>query len=355
MSQKQQHQRESFAIEAPDDQPLSSPRGEEQKLTPYAYTTVLLAALGGLLFGYDIGVIGGCLTLDGFRETMGWPASIEECGVDRPAEPTFVSFQQGWITSAFMFGCFFASPLAGYSSDRFGRWKTVLLGTAVFFVGGALQTGANGVGLMIAGRAVSGLSIGILSTVVPLYIAEVSPASLRGSLVTLQQLGITFGILVAFCVNLFVQRVLPGAWDWRVSLGAQCLISLVMGAGMCFMPESPRFLAWKGRMEEAKGVLRRLRGTTNEAALRAEISEITKEVQETKEQNCTWGEVFSRKLALTMLVGIFVPTISQFSGINAIMLYSATIFNDMCLNGITMTAIVGVVNFAFTFVAVFFR
>ncbi|UPR02877.1 MFS general substrate transporter [Chloropicon primus] len=324
------------------------------RLTSYAYTTVLLAAVGGLLFGYDIGVIGGCLTLGGFRETMGWPPAIEECGVDRPPEPVQVSFEQGWITSAFMFGCFAASPLAGYCADRFGRWSTVMLGTIIFFVGGALQTGANGVALMIAGRAVSGLSIGILSTVVPLYIAEVSPASLRGSLVTLQQLGITFGILVAFCVNLFVQKVIPRDWGWRISLGGQCVIALFMGVGMLFMPETPRYLAWKGRLEEAKAVLRKLRGSDQESVLLAEVLEIEKEVEEVKTQNSSWAELFSRKLMLTMLVGIFIPTISQFSGINALMLYSATLFDNLCLSGITMTAIVGVVNFVFTFVAVFF-
>ena len=324
------------------------------RLTPYAYTTVLLAAVGGLLFGYDIGVIGGCLTLDGFRSEMGWPPAIEECGPDSAPEPKQVSFEQGWITSAFMFGCFVASPFAGYFSDRFGRWTAVMLGTFVFFVGGALQTGANGVGLMIAGRAVSGLSIGVLSTVVPLYIAEVSPASLRGTLVTLQQLGITFGILVAFLFNLFVQKVIPRDWDWRVSLGFQCFIALLMGVGMLFMPESPRYLAWRGRVAEAKAVLRKLRGEGQESLLSMEILEIEKEVAETKSQNSTWSELFSRKLALTMLVGIFIPTVSQFSGINAIMLYSATIFNNMCLSGIAMTAIVGVVNFLFTFVAVFF-
>ena len=205
---------------------VSSARDSKTKLTPYAATTVALAALGGLLFGYDIGVIGGCLTLDGFRATMGWPEASEECGSNQTPEPVEVSFQIGWITSAFMFGCFVASPFAGYCSDKFGRWLTVLTGTVIFFLGGALQTAATGVNLMIAGRAVSGISIGILSTTVPLYIAEVSPASMRGSLVTLQQLGITFGILVAFCVNLFVERVIGTSWDWRISLGAQCIIAV---------------------------------------------------------------------------------------------------------------------------------
>lgn len=92
-----------------------------------------------------------------------------------------------------MLGCFAASPVAGGLSDKCGRWSTVLLGTLVFLVGGALQTASHGVGLMIAGRAVAGLAIGVLSTVVPLYIAEVAPAAKRGSLVTLHQLGITFG------------------------------------------------------------------------------------------------------------------------------------------------------------------
>ena len=301
--------------------------GAGQKLTVYAATTVALAALGGLLFGYDIGVIGGCLTLDGFRETMGWPPASEECGPGRPPEPLEVDLQKGWITSAFMLGCFVASPFAGYCSDRFGRWLTVLAGTVIFFVGGAMQTGANGVELMIAGRAVSGVSIGVLSTVVPLYIAEVSPANLRGSLVTLQQLGITFGILVAFCVNLFVERVVGSSWDWRISLGAQCVIALFMAVGMLFMPESPRFLAWKGRTDEARAVLRKLRGNGQEKKLAAEIVEIESDVQDMKEQKSSWRELFSSKLALTMLVGIFIPTVSQFSGINAIMLYSATIFD----------------------------
>eukprot|EP00216_Chloropicon_sp_CCMP2111_P002015 CAMPEP_0198235068 /NCGR_PEP_ID=MMETSP1446-20131203/957_1 /TAXON_ID=1461542 ORGANISM="Unidentified sp, Strain CCMP2111" /NCGR_SAMPLE_ID=MMETSP1446 /ASSEMBLY_ACC=CAM_ASM_001112 /LENGTH=587 /DNA_ID=CAMNT_0043916037 /DNA_START=340 /DNA_END=2103 /DNA_ORIENTATION=+ len=341
------------------------PKEHSQKLSFYGYTTILLAAVGGLLFGYDIGVIGGCLTLDGFRSTMGWPEATDECGPDRPPEPYNVSFEIGWITSAFMFGCFVASPFAGALSDKTGRWVSVLSGTVLFFVGGALQTATNGVALMIVGRAVSGVSIGILSAVVPLYIAECSPSNLRGALVTLHQLGITFGILFAFCVNLFVERVVDTSWDWRLSLGFQCVIALFMALGMLMMPESPRYLTWKGRTDEAKRVLRKLRGADQEEAVLAELREIEEEVAAQKASiNCSkgdedgppnsgWRELFSRKLALNVLVGVLIPTISQCSGINAIMLYSATIYNDMCLDGIAMTAVVGAVNFGFTFGAVF--
>ena len=326
-----------------------------KKMTAYACTTIALAALGGLLFGYDIGVIGGCLTLDNFRETMGWPTVLtEECGVNRTPEPLYVSIETSWITSAFMIGCFVASPFAGIICDKVGRWSCVFLGTVMFFLGGALQTGANGIELMIAGRAVSGLSIGILSTVVPLYIAEVSPTHLRGSLVTLQQLGITFGILVAFCVNLFVQRVVGHSYDWRLSLGMQCVISLFMALGLFLMPESPRYLAWKGDVAKAKEVLEKLRGRDNARDIETEMLQIQGEVAQMKAEESSWKEVFSNKIALSVLVGIFIPTIGQFSGINAIMLYSATIYNNMCLPGLTMTAIVGVVNFLFTFVAIFF-
>ena len=128
---------------------------------------------------------------------------------------------------------------------------------------------------------------------------------------------------------------------------------LFMGLGMLFMPESPRYLAWRGKVEEAKTVLRKLRGSDQEKVMMAELREIENEVSELKSQKSSWSEIFSRKIAMTMLVGIFIPTVSQFSGINAIMLYSATIFNNMCLSGIAMTAIVGVVNFLFTFIAVF--
>jgi len=326
---------------------------QKPKLTAFAWKTILLAAIGGILFGYDMGVINGVLTLDGFRQTMGWPAVIEGCGPDKAADPMYVSVQTSWITSSLMIGCFVASPLAGLFSDKMGRWKTVLLGTLVFFLGGALQTGSTGLPLMISGRTISGLSIGILSTVVPLYIAETAPTQLRGSLVTLQQAGITFGFLVAFCVNVFVQKVIGHGYDWRLALGLQCVIALFMLIGLAFMPESPRYLALKGNSEQAKLVLQKLRGKDNEGLVETEFSEIMDEVSQSKANQSTWKEVFSRKLALCLLVGGFIPSISQLSGINAIMLYSSTIFNDLCIPGLVMTAVIGVVNFVFTFVSIF--
>jgi MFS family permease len=171
--------------------------------------------------------------------------------------------------------------------------------------------------------------------------------------VTLQQAGITFGFLIAFCANLFVQKVVGQTYDWRLALGLQCVIALFMLIGLAFMPESPRYLALRGDTEQAKVVLQKLRGKDNNGLVETEFSEIQEEISQSEANQSSWKEVFSRKLALCLLVGGFIPSISQFSGINAIMLYSSTIFNDLCIPGLVMTAVIGVVNFVFTFVSIF--
>jgi len=138
--------------------------------------------MGGLLFGYDVGVISGVLVMIPFKETFQWKTTLQE----------------GFIVSSLQLGCFFGSLFAAFVCDRIGRRKAILLGAITFCVGGVIQTSASTLVPLYIGRLIAGLAIGILSMAVPLFLSEISPKQLRGTLVSMQQLAITFGILISF-------------------------------------------------------------------------------------------------------------------------------------------------------------
>eukprot|EP00041_Stephanoeca_diplocostata_P023744 m.589361 g.589361 ORF g.589361 m.589361 type:complete len:317 (-) comp22370_c0_seq1:142-1092(-) len=189
--------------------------------------------IGGFIFGYDIGVIGGVLVMDSFRDTMKLPRVQE----GTPDDSTTAN-KLGWVVAILSLGAFFGSLFAGNMADKKGRKFSTIVGGVLATVGGAVQASAASIGVLYFGRFVTGAAIGVLSATVPLYNAEVAPKHVRGSLVALQQLAITFGIMVAFLVNLGVEK----SGGWRVSLWLQCASSLVLLCKritvMCLCPVS---------------------------------------------------------------------------------------------------------------------
>ncbi|KAK9703683.1 hypothetical protein K7432_010612, partial [Basidiobolus ranarum] len=157
----------------------------------YIYLIAAAAAVGGLLFGYDVGVISGVLIVPSFKHRF---------------NPEGNTFKEGFIVSSLVLGCFLGSLGASYLADRFGRRTSILIGAITFTVGGALQASAYQIGQLFAGRIVAGLAVGVLSMVVPLYQSEIAPKDIRGKLVSMRQLAITIGILVSFLVILAWQN-----------------------------------------------------------------------------------------------------------------------------------------------------
>src|SRR5215469_13648314 len=197
-----------------------------------------VAALGGLLFGYDTGVISGALLF--IRETM-----------------TLSSTMQGIVVAIVLAGATLGAAGAGTLSDRFGRRRVILAAALLFVAGAILCALAAELTVLLLGRLLVGLAIGVASMLTPLYLAEIAPASERGAIVSLNQLCITIGILVSYLVCLALAYA-PHGWRWMLGIGA--LPGIVLAIGMLVLPESPRWLAGHGRLEDAEDVLRHLRG-----------------------------------------------------------------------------------------------
>jgi MFS family permease len=197
-----------------------------------------VAALGGLLFGYDTGVISGALLF--IRQVMDLSATL-----------------QGIVVALALAGAAIGASVAGLLSDRVGR-RGVILGAALLFIAGAfLSAAAQEIIVMLIGRFLIGLAIGVASMLTPLYLAEISPARERGAIVSLNQLCITVGILVSYLVGYALAEYSDG-WRWMLALGA--VPGIVLAIGMLILPESPRWLAGHGQTHDAEIVIRRLRG-----------------------------------------------------------------------------------------------
>ena len=220
------------------------------------FFVVCFGCLGGLLFGYDIGVMGGVIVLDGFRTSFGFPLLVQ--GVE---DDPSTSAQLAWLVSVFPLCCACTAIISGSLSDSLSRRYSILVGALLFTVGGALQAFADSTTVLLAGRVLGGFAVGILSTVIPVFNAELSSPHVRGGMSVLFQLAITVGILAAFLFNLATRLIGDSGWRW--SLGMQSVLSSVLVLGIMYLPESPRWLMKKRREEEARAVLRRLRVIVN--------------------------------------------------------------------------------------------
>lgn len=300
----------------------------------YIYRISIIAALGGFLFGYDTAVIAGAI---GFLQTK----------FDLSAAMT------GWAASSAIWGCIAGALLAGYTSDKFGR-KKVLLITAVLFaisaVGSAIP---NSLTQFVLARFVGGLGVGAASMLSPLYISEIAPAKSRGRLVTLYQLAIVLGINLIYFVNLIISGSGTDAWNvevgWRIMLGSEVFPATLFFVMLFFVPESPRWLLSKGREQESLKVLNKVNSTETAIAVQKEIKE------NFKQEKGTIKELFEPGLRMAMIVGVTLAFFSQITGINAIIYYAPEIFKSVGFgteSAMFQTVIIGIVNTIFTFVAI---
>lgn len=295
------------------------------------YLIASVAALGGLLFGYDTGVISGALLF--IRQVMS-------------LSPTL----QGIVVAIALAGAAVGAAMAGQLSDRAGR-RRVILGAGLLFIAGAVISAvAEGVTILLLGRFLVGLGIGVASMLTPLYLAEISPARDRGAIVSLNQLCITAGILVSYLVG-FALASVAGGWRWMLALGA--LPGIILSAGMLVLPESPRWLAGHGRTNDAESVLRRLRGS---ADVQGELNELRTDLAREGRQLARASELFSRRVRRPLIVGIGLAMFQQITGINTVIYFAPTIFESAGLpsaaTSILATAGVGAVNVIMTIVSI---
>lgn len=294
------------------------------------YLTAGIAALAGLLFGYDTGVISGAILF--IKDQFGLASKAIEA-----------------IVSAVLLGAVIGAALSGSLADRFGR-RRVLIVTAALFAAGAMGAAfATDVPMIIGFRLMIGIAIGVASYTAPLYISEISPPQARGALVSLNQLMITCGIVVSYLVD-YMLSAGQNEWRWMFGLGALPAIILILG--MVGLSESPRWLVSRGRTKEARDVLTRIMpGENADAEILAIESSLTV-------KSAGWKELFEPWVRPALIVGIALAFFQQVTGINTIIYYAPTIFEFAGFEShkvsILATVGVGVVNVLMTIVAIWF-
>ena len=296
----------------------------------YVFMISAIAALGGLLFGFDTAVISGTT-----------PFIKPYFNLD--------DIWLGWTVSSLLGGCIIGVISAGKPSDLFGRKKTMMAAAILFAFSAVGSALAHKLSFFICYRITGGFGVGIASMLVPMYISEVSPAASRGRLVSFNQLAIVIGILLAFISNALLADT--GENNWRWMLAVMGLPALLFFIFLFFAPESPRWLVQKGFSEKAFKILEKVNGS--ELALE-ELHSIEESVK-TEEDNGTYHEVFSLRMRPILIIGLFVSVFSQITGINSIMYYAPVIFQSIgegASSAIALTAIIGGGNLIFTFVAI---
>ena len=264
----------------------------------FVYYAVAIAALGGLLFGYDTGVISGAILF--ITKQFSLSSTMEEI-----------------VVSAVLIGAVAGASVGGALTDRFGR-RGLIIVAGLIFIASSLGTAlAPSVPLLIAARVVSGIAIGLASFLSPMYIAELVPARVRGALVAVNMLAITTGIVAAYLTDYALTG--NGGWRWMFGLGVVPAVWLTIG--MWFLPDSPRWLVSKSRTDEARKALARLR-TPEEIG--PEVADIEQTTQKTSGDWKT--ELFRPSLRMPLIIGIGLALFQQLSGINTVIYYAPTIF-----------------------------
>ena len=294
-----------------------------------------VATLGGLLFGYDTAVISGAI--EPLRTYFGLEAGMK-----------------GWAAACALVGCLLGVLLAGPMNDRMGR-KVTLLVAAVLFLVSALGTAMPRTFTeFVIFRIIGGFGVGIASMTSPMYIAEISPARLRGRMVSLNQLAIVFGMLVVYFVNYFIALQGDEAWGvttgWRWMFGSEAVPAVVLLFCLFLVPESPRFLCRKGKTDRARAILARIDG---EAHAEREIVEIEAAL---RQEGGAFRELLRPGLRGVLVLGIALAVLQQVTGINVFLYYAPDIFRAMAGSGsdvaLLQTIVVGAVNLAFTVIAI---
>ena len=318
-----------------------------QKLreNPMAIVVSAFAAFGGFLYGYDTGTISGILDMGYFKQTFG----------KNQTDGTYLleSSDKGLIVSILSAGTFFGALLGYPSSDFLGRRWGLILACSIFAIGVAFQTAATALPLFVVGRVVAGIGVGIISCIVPMYQSECAPKWIRGAIVSAYQWFITIGLLIAAIVNNGTKDINSYSC-YRIPIGIQLIWGGILAIGMFILPESPRYLVLKGRVDAAyKSQARLLSAKIDDLKVEADIKELVANTELMKTYGSgSYADCFKmgpQKNLIRTLVGIFLQAWQQLTGINFIFYYGTTFFSASGIsNPFLITIATNVVNVAMT-------
>ncbi len=294
----------------------------------YVYLPALVAAVGGFLFGFDTAVINGAIVF--LKRQFALSTSQTE-----------------FAASSLLVGCVFGAALAGFSSDRFGRKRVLLFAAALFTLSSLGAAVPRNISEFVAARFIGGVAIGIASVLSPVYIAEISPAAIRGRLVSLNQLAIVIGILSAFSVNYALAGIGTGSWRWM--FGSAAIPSTLFVLALLLVPESPRWLTEKGELARAE---RTLGGIVGASAASEELLRIKAAIAEES------ARLFEPSLRKPIVLAATLAILQQITGINTILYYGSLIFLEQVPQQTESSALlanvgIGIINLAGTIVAMF--
>jgi len=308
---------------------------DEKESGLYVARVCVVAALGGLLFGYDTGVIAGAI---GFLET--------HFNLDP-------SFQKGWVAASALIGCTIGVSIAGLLSDWLGRKRTLIVAAILFFISAVGTALPKDVTMFVIFRIIGGVGVGAASITSPMYIAEISPARIRGRMVSVNQFAIVTGFLVVYLVNYFIALQGTEAWNvgygWRWMFGSEALPALLLLGLLFIVPESPRWLTKYGRHEKALAVLTRVGGP---AHAQREFESIKDAIAH---ESGSLGQLFRPGMRIVLVIGIVLAVLQQVTGINVFLYFGAEIFKKMGSGtnaALLKEVIVGAVNMTFTVIAI---
>ena len=291
----------------------------------------LVAALGGLLFGFDTAIISGAI-----------PYIIPYFHLDE--------YSLGWAVGCILIGCAFGAMFAGAVADKHGRRFTLVICAFLFALSGIGTGLSHDFVLFVFFRLIGGLGVGAAAMVSPMYIAETVPAAWRGRLVSLYQLAIVLGILLAYFSNYLFDGI--GENNWRWMFVSQAVPAVVFWLMLMLVPETPRWLIKKGQKEEALEILSKISGS-NMAAI--ELLEIEKSFKESGEGSSSLKLLFSKAYRPVLIIGVFIAVFQQVTGINSILYYAPVIFKETGLDtgsSLLQTIGIGLVNVLATFIAI---
>ena len=292
----------------------------------FVYLATAISALGGMLFGYDVGVISGAILF--IKKEFSLSPSLEEI-----------------VVSSVLLGSLLGAIAGGVLADRLGRRRLLIVTAIVFGLGAIGAALAPGTAWLITARIVAGAAIGIASFVAPLYISEIAPVAIRGKLVSVNQVALTSGIVLSYLIDYAFAPF--QAWRWMFALAA--IPAGAFAIGLLFIPNSPRWLAARGRADQARAVLKRIRDPEQ---VEGELAEILNSVAQ---QKGNWSELLGKPLRMAMIVGIGLAIAQQITGINTVIYYAPTIFKFAGLSSASVAILasvgVGVVNVLLTLAA----
>jgi len=326
-------------------QPFTMPMKKKINFTFLIFVTAI-SAMGGLLFGYDWVVIGGAKPF-----------------YERYFEITSLPYMQGWAMGSAIIGCLIGAGISGILSDKFGRKKSLIIAAFIFVVSSLATGAAGGLTTFIIYRIIGGIGIGMASSLSPTYISEISPAHIRGRMVSINQLTIVIGILAAQIINWQIAEPVAfgatdmdilqswnGQWGWRWMFWATAIPSVIFFVAMFFVPESPRWLMQKGQLTKVLPILKRI---GNDEYANNEILQIQESLQK-KGEKMNFKSLKDKRIRKILVLGIGLAVFQQWCGINVIFNYAEEIFSAAGYNVSDILfniLITGTVNLVFTFIA----